>query len=79
MERTAAILQREVATELLTGTTLQLQIDLAAAPPAYSASEGSSVAARRLMKRAVRTRPETPRVAEVNSKRFSCMENEREL
>lgn len=65
MERTAATLQREVAAELLTGTSLQLQIDLAAAPPAFSASEGSSVAARRLVKRAVRTRPETPRVPEV--------------
>ncbi|CDI73694.1 hypothetical protein, conserved [Eimeria praecox] len=53
LERTAAILQREVAAELLTGTSLQLQIDLAAAPPAYSASESGSVAARRLMKRAV--------------------------
>ncbi|CDJ54245.1 hypothetical protein, conserved [Eimeria brunetti] len=66
LERTAAILQKEVAAELLTGTSLQLQIELAVAPPAYSASEGGSVAARRLIKRAVRTRPETPRVPEVS-------------
>lgn len=55
-----------MAAELLTGTSLQLQIDIAAAPPTNSASEGGSVAARRLLKRAVRMRPETPRVQEVD-------------
>ncbi|OEH76386.1 hypothetical protein cyc_03427 [Cyclospora cayetanensis] len=58
-------LQREVATELLSAAPQQLQIDLAVAHPASSASEGGSVATRRLMKRNIRTRPETPRVAEV--------------
>lgn len=67
LEHTAATLQKDLAAELLTGSSLQLQIDLAAADPSHSASEGGSVAARRLMKRNIQTRPETPRVEEVSS------------
>lgn len=65
LEHIAAILQREVAAELLTRTSLQLQLDLAAAPSAHSVLEGGSVAARKLMKKNIRTRPETPRVEQV--------------
>ncbi|KAL8453613.1 hypothetical protein Emed_000748 [Eimeria media] len=67
LDHTAAALQKEVAAELLTGASIQLQIDLAAAPSSQSASEGGSVAARRLIKRNLRARPETPRVDEVTA------------
>ncbi|KAL8442555.1 hypothetical protein Emag_006362 [Eimeria magna] len=45
LDHTAATLQKEVAAELLTGASIQLQIDLAAAPSTQSASEGGSVTA----------------------------------
>ncbi|KAL8271116.1 hypothetical protein Esti_004970 [Eimeria stiedai] len=67
LDHTAAALQKEVAAELLTGTSLELQIDLAAAPSTQSASVAGSVAARRLIKRNMRARPETPRVDEVSA------------
>ncbi|KAL8435339.1 hypothetical protein Efla_006969 [Eimeria flavescens] len=66
LEHTSATLQKEVAAELLTGTSLQLQIDFAAAPTSHSVCEGRSVASRRHIKRNIRARPETPRVEEVS-------------